>query len=242
MPKTLVIEAGRSLAVSYAGALLRDMGFEVKKLTPKTAAPHPDAYLDRYHSYYDVYDHGKEWQVVEDVRMATSAGFQPVRDQVEAANPPGSPLRIVVGDRDYLDRALMRELSAGAVALWFSDAGRDNRGPESEGEVSEALLYFGSGTALLCREAASWPRTPDVPVASLQTGLIGALLAVAMLGGPGTGLIDVSGDMASLVFTSVMYVEEVLGDTKPTEREGRRPAAEGTNRRDRRPGTAHLCR
>ena len=115
----------------------------------------------------------------------------------------------------------MRELSAGAVALWFSDAGRDNRGPESESEVSEALLYFGSGTALLCREAASWPRTPDVPVASLQTGLIGALLAVAILGGPGTGLIDVSGDMASLVFTSVMYVEEALGGTKLAELEGR---------------------
>ncbi len=222
MPKTLVIEAGRSLAVSYAGALLREMGFDVTKLTPKTAARYPDASLNRYHSYHDVYDHGKEWQVVEDVRMATSRLASSLsRDQVEAADPPGSPRRIIVGDRAYLDRALMRELSAGAVALWFSDAGRDNRGPENEGEVFEALLYFGSGTALLCREADSWPRTPDVPVASLQTGLIGALLAVAMLGGPGNGLIDVSGEMASLVFTSVMYVEEVLGDTKPIEREHR---------------------
>ena len=160
--------------------------------------------------------------MVEDVRMATSQLASSLsRDQVKAADPPGSPRRIVVGDRDYLDRALMRELSAGAVALWFSDAGKDNSGPKSEGEVFEALLSFGSGTALLCREAAAWPRTPDVPVASLQTGLIGALLAVAMLGGPGNGLIDVSGEMASLVFTSVMYVEEVLGDTQPAELEGR---------------------
>jgi crotonobetainyl-CoA:carnitine CoA-transferase CaiB-like acyl-CoA transferase len=211
-PKTVVVEAGRSLAVSYAGALLQDMGFDVTKLAPKTGARHPEARPNRYHPYYDVYDHGKRWQAVEDVRMVTSR---------LASGLPGGPGRIVIGDRDYLDRELMKELSAGAVAVWFCDAGRGGSGPGRQGELFEALLYFGSGTALFCREGATWPRAPDVPVASLQTGLIGALLAVAVLGGPGTGLIDVSGDLASLVFTSIMYAEEVLGGTKPAELEHR---------------------
>jgi len=219
--KVLVVEAGRSLAVSYAGALLRDMGFDVTKLTPRTAAGHPDAdvWRDRYHSYYDVYNRGKRWKAVEDVRAVTSR-LASATGQEQGESRPEDPARIVIGDRGYLDRELMRELAARAVALWFRDANRDG-GPGVDSELFEALLYFGSGTALFCREAATWPRMPDVPVASLQTGLIGALLAAAMLGGPGTGLIDVSSDMASLVFTSVMHGEEVLGGTQPTELEHR---------------------
>ena len=96
MRKTLVVEAGPSLAVSYAGALLRDMGFDVTKLTPRTATghPHADVSRDRYHSYYDVYNRGKRWKTVEDVRAETS----------RLASAPGQPQKVAVrGYNEWVD-------------------------------------------------------------------------------------------------------------------------------------------